>query len=114
MSSTQFDGDIDSFVSYLKSNRGLSANTLKAYRADLTACLHLFELRGVTDLNEITLDDLRSWMAVESRDHARSSMARKTVAVRGFFAWAYEHGVTNTDPALDSQHAARGAHRISS
>ena len=54
MSSTQFDGDIDSFVSYLKSNRGLSANTLKAYRADLTACLHLFELRGVTDLNEIT------------------------------------------------------------
>ena len=39
MSSTQFDGDIDSFVSYLKSNRGLSANTLKAYRADLTACL---------------------------------------------------------------------------
>ena len=99
MSSTQFDGDIDSFVSYLKSNRGLSANTLKAYRADLTACLHLFELRGVTDLNEITLDDLRSWMAVESRDHARSSMARKTVAVRGLFAWAYEHGVTNTDPA---------------
>ena len=62
MSSTQFDGDIDSFVSYLKSNRGLSANTLKAYRADLAACLHLFELRGVTDLNEITLDDLRSWM----------------------------------------------------
>lgn len=99
VSSTQFDGDIDSFVSYLKSNRGLSANTLKAYRADLTACLHLFELRGVTDLNEITLDDLRSWMAVESRDHARSSMARKTVAVRGFFAWAYEHGVTTTDPA---------------
>ena len=48
MSSTQFDGDIDSFVSYLKSNRGLSANTLKAYRADLTACLHLFELRGVS------------------------------------------------------------------
>ena len=94
MSSTQFDGDIDSFVSYLKSNRGLSVNTLKAYRADLTACLHLFELRGVTDLNEITLDDLRSWMAVESRDHARSSMARKTVAVRGFFAWAYEHGLS--------------------
>ncbi len=27
------------------------------------------------------------------------SMARKTVAVRGFFAWAYEHGLTNTDPA---------------
>ena len=59
MSSTQFDGDIDSFVSYLKSNRGLSANTLKAYRADLTACLHLFELRGVTDLNLVAQDTTR-------------------------------------------------------
>lgn len=26
-------------------------------------------------------------------------MARKTVAVRGFFAWTHEHGVTTTDPA---------------
>ena len=60
MSSTQFDGDIDSFVSYLKSNRGLSANTLKAYRADLTACLHLFELRGVTDLER----DHAGWICV--------------------------------------------------
>ena len=75
MSSTQFDGDIDSFVSYLKSNRGLSANTLKAYRADLTACLHLFELRGVTDLNEITLDDLRSWMAWPCAGSSRGPMS---------------------------------------
>lgn len=95
----RFDGDVDSFVSYLKANRGLSANTLKAYRADVEACLHLFELRGVTDLNEITLDDLRSWMAAESPNHARSSMARKTVAVRRFFAWGYEHGVINVNPA---------------
>ena len=95
----RFSSDVDSFISYLRANRGLSANTLKAYRCDIEACLHLFELRGVVSLNEITLNDLRSWMATESHNHARSSMARKTVAVRGFFAWGYEHGVVGVNPA---------------
>ncbi|PWG63794.1 tyrosine recombinase XerC [Bifidobacterium callitrichidarum] len=95
----RFEETIGAFVAYLKANRGLSENTLKAYRSDLESCLALFGRRGVGDLNEITLDDLRSWMAVESRNHARSSMARKTVAVRAFFSWAHDHGVTRTDPA---------------
>lgn len=95
----RFDGQIDAFVAYLKANRGLSVNTLRAYHTDLESCLGLFDQRGVTDLNEITLDDLRGWMASESPSHTRSSMARKTVSVRAFFAWAHLHGVTRTDPA---------------
>ncbi|RSX56701.1 tyrosine recombinase XerC [Bifidobacterium samirii] len=95
----RFDADIEDFLTYLHANRGLSANTRKAYRADLTACLHLLDLRGVKDLREITTDDLRSWMARETRTHARSSMARKIAAVRGFFAWAYDHDRIPTDPA---------------
>ena len=47
----------------------------------------------------MTIEDLRMWMAESSKNHAKSSMARKTVAVRGFFAWTHEHGVTTTDPA---------------
>lgn len=48
---------------------------------------------------QITTDDLRGWMAFETRDHARSSMARKVVSVRSFFAWAHEHGRIEADPA---------------
>ena len=95
----RFDVDIEDYLPYLHANRGLSANTRKAYRADLTACLHLLDLRGVKDLREITADDLRSWMARETRTHARSSMARRIAAVRGFFAWAYDHGRIGADPA---------------
>lgn len=94
-----FEQHIDAFINHLKANKGLSANTLKAYRSDIESCLALFVRRGVSDLNEITLDDLRSWMASESRNHARSSMARKTVAVRGFFSWGYEHGIMRTNQA---------------
>ena len=95
----RFDGQLQAFLGYLKANRGLGSNTLRAYGADVAGCLRALEAMGVADLRETTVDDLRAWMADESRSHARSSMARMTVAVRGFFAWAQEHGVTAVDPA---------------
>ena len=95
----RFDEQLRLFLAFLKANRGLSGNTLKAYRTDVGECLCELESQGVRDLGEIGLDDLRMWMAHESRSHARSSMARKTVAVRGFFAWAHDHGIIPMDPA---------------
>lgn len=94
-----YDDDVAAFLVYLKANRGLSANTLKAYRIDVTDCLHTLELRGIGSLGEIDTDDLRLWMASASRTHVKSSMARKVVAIRGFFAWASAHGRIPTDPA---------------
>ncbi|MBW3093617.1 tyrosine recombinase XerC [Bifidobacterium sp. 82T10] len=94
-----FDTALDGFLAYLKANRGLSANTLKAYRSDLAECLNWLAARACDELPGITTDDLREWMADASRTHARSSMARKVVAVRGFFAWAHERGLMPTDPA---------------
>ena len=95
----RFDEQIGRFLRFMKAGRGLSANTLKAYRSDLESCLRLLEGHKITELREITLEDLRGWIAVESRTHARSSMARKIVAVRGFFAWAKDHGLIAMDPA---------------
>lgn len=95
----RFARQLDDYLSYLKANRGLSENTRRGYRSDVAECLGFLERRGCVDLREVGIEDLRAWMAHESRSHARSSMARKTVAVRGFFAWAHEHGVTATDPA---------------
>ncbi len=94
-----FDKSVEAFDTYLKANRGLSENTRKAYRGDVEECLLALERLRCRDLNEVTIEDLRMWMAESSKNHAKSSMARKTVAVRGFFAWTHEHGVTTTDPA---------------
>ena len=94
-----FDESVEAFDTYLKANRGLSENTRKAYRGDVEECLLALERLRCRDLNEVTIEDLRMWMAESSKNHAKSSMARKTVAVRGFFAWTHEHGVTTTDPA---------------
>ena len=96
----RFGRELDDYLTYVKANRGLSENTRRAYARDVETCLRALERRGIAGLSEVTLDDLRMWMAEDSRTHARSSMAQRIVAVRGFFAWAYERGLIATDPAV--------------
>ncbi|MBT1178111.1 tyrosine recombinase XerC [Bifidobacterium vespertilionis] len=96
---TWYEEPIAAYLGFLAANRGLSANTLKAYGSDVAECLHLLGLMGAEDLNAVGTDDLRRWMAHESHTHARSSMARKIVAVRGFFRFCHERGMIGVDPA---------------
>ena len=84
---SRFEDALADYLGYLKANRGLSESTRRAYGQD------------VHDLGEATIGDLRSCLASASRTHARSSMARATVSVRGFFGWACEHGRIPSDPS---------------
>lgn len=86
------------FAEYLRANRGFSEHTIHAYVTDVKDCLAIIANR-VDTLNDVSIDDIRGWMAVRSRTVSRSSMARKTVSVRRFFAWAYEHDLIETNPA---------------
>ena len=96
---SRFEDALADYLGYLKANRGLSENTRRAYGQDVRECLQALELRGVRDLGEVTIGDLRSCLASASRTRARSSMARATVSVRGFFGWACEHGRIPSDPS---------------
>lgn len=93
------DAALDSFLAYQKINKGLSANTIKSYSSDISACLDALESQGVHALGDVTLDNLRTWIAAEAGDHAKSSMARKIVAVRSFFEYCAVHGIIASDPA---------------
>lgn len=93
------DEALDSFLKYLRVNRGLSQNTIRSYRSDITACLDILARRGIAHLDDVTLDDLRDWIGHESRTHEKSSMARKIVAVRAFFGFCSLRGITSGDPA---------------
>ena len=62
-----FDESVEAFDTYLKANRGLSENTRKAYRGDVEECLLALERLGCRNLNEVTIEDLRMWMAESSK-----------------------------------------------
>ncbi len=90
---------VERFVDYLRAAKGLSEHTVAAYRSDVLQCLDALAASGKTELDGVTLSDLRMWMGEESHHVSKSSLARKTIAIRRFFAWALEHGVLTHNPA---------------
>lgn len=87
------------YVDYLRANKGLGSATLRAYSADVLQCLEWCNRNGFCDLRAVSTSVLRQWMYWLNKNHARSSLARKVVAVRGFFAWAKHVGLISANPA---------------
>ena len=86
------------FTTHLSQVRRLSPATVRAYRSDLA---DLAAASGDPELAEIDLEALRDWLwRATQRGDARSTLARRTAAVRSFFAWATETALVPTDPSL--------------
>lgn len=94
----RIDRAAEDYVRHLADVRRLSPATVRAYRADLTG---LAASCGDIDIAEVDLEHLRDWLwhAVQ-RGEARSTIARRTAAARGFFSWAAEMGLIGQDPSL--------------
>lgn len=90
---------VDDYIEYVRANKGLGERTQRAYRTDITLFMLWCEQNGFVDISDITVDDLRLWMAYSSRGRARSSLVREVVSVRGFFAWAEHVGRISSNPA---------------
>jgi integrase/recombinase XerC len=89
------------FERHLRSERARSEHTIRAYLGDVRSMLdHLERERSVTRLGEIGLRDLRAWLAALSAGSARSTVARRSAAVRTFLGWATRTGRIPTDPSL--------------
>src|SRR5690606_4201829 len=59
------------------------------------------ELDDDSTWGDVTLTDLRAWLATQAAAGlSRSTLARRGAAVRAFFAWAQREGVTEDNPAL--------------
>jgi integrase/recombinase XerC len=89
------------FAAHLRSQRGLSEHTVRAYLGDLTDLFDFAARHGRTTLDAIDLRVLRSWLAsMAAKELSRATMARRAAAVRTFFAWAVHTGLVATDPSV--------------
>jgi len=86
------------YLRHLAEVRRLSPATVRAYHSDLEG---LAASCGDAELADVDLEYLRDWLwkAVQRGD-SRATIARRTAAVRGFFAWATETGAVAADPSL--------------
>ncbi|MGH3821612.1 MAG: tyrosine-type recombinase/integrase, partial [Pseudonocardiaceae bacterium] len=89
----------EQFVAHLRSVRGLSPHTVRAYRGDVTALLQHLADSGHDDLGALDLPVLRGWLGAQHRGgHQRSTLARRAAAARAFTAWATRAGALGSDP----------------
>ena len=92
---------VNAFARYLGAERGLSEHTRRAYVGDLNNLMAYEHDRGVSDLFDVRLSDLRSWLAVQSENGAaRSTLARRAASARAFLRWATRTGLIEADPSL--------------
>ncbi|MCS6710607.1 tyrosine recombinase [Brachybacterium sp. EF45031] len=96
---------LEQYLAHLRVERGLSANTLRAYRRDLERYLRDLGREGV-DLEAVTPDRISSWLrtlrsgADGGRPLAASSAARALAAIRGLHAFLDQEQDSRTgDPA---------------
>ncbi|KIC56145.1 tyrosine-type recombinase/integrase [Microbacterium hominis] len=88
----------DAYARELSDVRRLSPATVRAYSADLR---DLIAVIGDREMADVDLEHLREWLwAATRRGDARSTLARRTAAVRGFFAWARQTERIGADPSL--------------
>lgn len=88
----------EAYATHLGAVRRLSPATVRAYRADLR---DLIGATGDIPVADVDLEALRDWLwAATRRGDARSTLARRTAAVRGFFSWLHDEGALAADPAV--------------
>lgn len=86
---------------HLRSERGRSPHTVRGYLADLHHLADRLTNTGVTSWSDVTLADLRSWLAqLDAAGASRATLARRSAAARGFFAWAQRSGQIEGNPAV--------------
>ena len=96
---------LDDYARHLELERGRSEHTRRAYLADLRSLFAFLDERAPgAGLSAISLPVLRSWLAAQAAaGTARTTLARRTSAVKTFTAWATRRGLIADDPAVRLQ-----------
>jgi integrase/recombinase XerC len=91
---------IAAFTRHLEIERALSVHTIRAYLGDLESLLVHLEAIGVTDISQLELVHLRSWLANQQiKGGARTTLSRRAVSVRLFTKWAVKNKYLAKDVA---------------
>ena len=98
--SENYEKLITAFTRHLEVERSLSVHTIRAYIGDLESLLNHLETIGVTDISQLELVHLRSWLANQQvKGGARTTLSRRAVSVRLFTKWAVKNKYLAKDVA---------------
>jgi integrase/recombinase XerD len=95
------EAEIRSFLNYLRVEKGLSTNTLHAYRRDLAKFAAFAAKRELT-LDQFTHSDVIDFLrTLYLRKLDSRTVARHLVTIRHLFRFAFTEGLIKEDPAAN-------------
>lgn len=86
---------IAQYLEYLELEKGLSQNTIDAYRRDLSAFSQ--EIDNINSIDRMTINGFIR--KLREQKLAPTSIIRKIASLRGFFKWAFSTGIIDKNPA---------------
>jgi integrase/recombinase XerD len=97
----EISATISSFLTYVKVEKGLSSNTVSAYKRDLVKFDDFAQKRKLS-LESVSRDDLVDFLAGLYRLNLESrTVARHLVTLRNFFRFAQVQDLITTDPSIN-------------
>lgn len=97
------------WLDHIRALDGAAANTVEAYRTDVTGFLafmavHMGGEQGRAALARVALSDMRAWMASErARGVGPRSLARALSAVKSFYRWLSDRDGFDATPVLSTR-----------
>ncbi len=89
----------EDFLGYLSVERGASANTIAAYRADLSRYTGFLAQRGIGSPDDVDRDSITAWItSLRAAGAAPSTVERRVAAVKSFHRFLVREGVTVNHP----------------
>ncbi|QLK86117.1 site-specific tyrosine recombinase XerD [Staphylococcus sp. 17KM0847] len=91
----------DEFLRFIQLEKGLSHNTIAAYRRDLNHYINYLIEQKITHLDFVTREMIQQWFG-HLHDEGRSakSIARFTSTIRSFHQFALRENYTTQDPTV--------------
>ena len=90
---------IQQFITYMKEEKKVSYNTIISYERDLKKVMVYFENLGITQLEEITMTDLNSYILyMENNGFSTATISRSVASLKKFFQYLLKSQYVSFDP----------------
>ena len=89
------------YLEYIEVEKGLSSNTIDAYRRDLEAFLEFCVAENAEEISQIQRTNVSSYIRdLREKNYSPSSVMRKIASLRGFFKWLCANEICEKNPTI--------------
>lgn len=98
----EMDQLLNQFLHYILIEKGLSKNTIEAYRHGLNRFSLFLKGKGIQEIKEVGKYELRAFLlALKRKNLSHKTIVRNLVAIRSFYKFLIQEGILETNPTED-------------